>query len=201
MGGGGGGLIRHDYVLEYYQTFSSLRFWVLHSAIVTRIQGNNPLALSYLTRQPTISTEQSPSWEANSHSASQEIPAFYVTWRFITVFTTARHQSLSWSTWIQSTHSSRFCMIHFNIIIPLRPGLPCDSFLQVFLPILCAFLVSAMRATCLELITQASPASCHFLLLWSKYSLQHLFSNTPVYVLPLVRETKLHTHTKQQVKL
>jgi len=29
--------------------------------------------------------EQSPSWEA-----SQEIPTFYRTWRFITVFTRAR---------------------------------------------------------------------------------------------------------------
>jgi hypothetical protein len=32
-----------------------------------------------------ISTEQSPSWEADSHSASHEIlPAFYGTRRFIT---------------------------------------------------------------------------------------------------------------------
>jgi hypothetical protein len=33
--------------------------------------------------------EQSPSWEANSHSASQEIPRFYGARRFITVFTRA----------------------------------------------------------------------------------------------------------------
>jgi len=31
--------------------------------------------------------EKSPSLEANSHSASQEIPDFYTTWRLITVFT------------------------------------------------------------------------------------------------------------------
>ena len=31
-----------------------------------------------------------------------KFPAFYRTWRFITVFTTARHLSLSWATTIQS---------------------------------------------------------------------------------------------------
>jgi hypothetical protein len=36
-------------------------------------------------------------------SARQEIPPFYRTWRFITVFTKARHQPLSWARWIQST--------------------------------------------------------------------------------------------------
>jgi hypothetical protein len=36
--------------------------------------------------------EPSPSWEANSHSASQEIlPTFYVTRKFITVFTRTQH--------------------------------------------------------------------------------------------------------------
>jgi hypothetical protein len=31
--------------------------------------------------------DQSPSWDADSHSASQETPSFYGTQRFITVFT------------------------------------------------------------------------------------------------------------------
>jgi hypothetical protein len=44
----------------------------------------------------TNPVEESPFWEANRFSASQEIPAFYGTWRFITAFTRARHQSLSW---------------------------------------------------------------------------------------------------------
>jgi hypothetical protein len=43
-----------------------------------------------------------PSWEANRSSASQEIPAFYATRRFITAFTTARHLSLFWARSIQS---------------------------------------------------------------------------------------------------
>jgi len=44
--------------------------------------------------------EHSPSWEA-SHSATQ----ISGTWRFITVFTSAHHWSLSWARWIQSTTS------------------------------------------------------------------------------------------------
>jgi hypothetical protein len=40
------------------------------------------------------SMEQSPSWEANTHSV-KKFPAFYGTWRFITVFTAAHHWSLS----------------------------------------------------------------------------------------------------------
>jgi hypothetical protein len=38
----------------------------------------------------TNSMEQSPSWEANSHSASQEIPSLYGNRRFVTVYTRAR---------------------------------------------------------------------------------------------------------------
>jgi hypothetical protein len=39
----------------------------------------------------TIYMEQSPSWEADSHSASLEITLFYGTRRFITLFTGVRH--------------------------------------------------------------------------------------------------------------
>jgi len=51
----------------------------------------------------TNSMEQSHPWEANSHSASQE--TLHGTRRFITVFTRARHYSLSWARWTQSTPS------------------------------------------------------------------------------------------------
>jgi len=37
---------------------------------------------------------QSPPWETNRFSASQEIPAFYGTRNFIAAFTSARHLSL-----------------------------------------------------------------------------------------------------------
>jgi hypothetical protein len=42
-------------------------------------------------------------WEANSSQLVQKFPACYGTWRFITVFTTARHYLLSWARLIQST--------------------------------------------------------------------------------------------------
>ena len=41
--------------------------------------------------------EQSPSWEADCFSASEETPAFYGTQRFITTFPSARQLSLSWA--------------------------------------------------------------------------------------------------------
>jgi hypothetical protein len=47
-----------------------------------------------LTHSLTHSMGQSPPWEGNSHSI-QKFPAFYRTQRFITVFTIARHMSLS----------------------------------------------------------------------------------------------------------
>ena len=48
----------------------------------------------------TYLLDQSPSWEANRFSASQELPAFYGTWKFITAFTSARHLSLSWALYL-----------------------------------------------------------------------------------------------------
>ena len=50
----------------------------------------------------THSMEQSPSWEASQFSASQEIPALYGTWRFITMITSAHQLSLSWASSTQS---------------------------------------------------------------------------------------------------
>jgi len=47
---------------------------------------------------------QSPSWEANWFAASQEIPPFHGTRRFITALTSVRHLSLSWARPIQSTY-------------------------------------------------------------------------------------------------
>ena len=66
--------------------------------------------------------EQSPYWEANRSSASEEIPPFYGTRRFITAFTTARHISLFWERAVQSMDTSYILKINFNIIFPSTPG-------------------------------------------------------------------------------
>jgi len=52
--------------------------------------------------------EHSPSWEANRSSASQEIPAFYGTRRFITTFTSSRRLFLPWARLFQSIPPSHF---------------------------------------------------------------------------------------------
>jgi len=55
--------------------------------------------------------ERSPSLEANSDSAIQEIPSFMVTEGTLPCsFTRARHWSLPWNNWIQSK-SSHFLML------------------------------------------------------------------------------------------
>jgi hypothetical protein len=78
--------------------------------------------------------EQSSSWEANSHLV-MKFRAFYGTRRFITVFTTARHWSLSWARCTQSTPSHPISLRSILILSShLRPGLPCSSSLQVFQP-------------------------------------------------------------------
>ena len=82
----------------------------------------------------TYSMEQSPSWEANWFEASQEIPAFYGTRRFITALTSVRHLSLSWASPIQSTypHANSWRSI-LILSTHLRLGLPGGLFLVVYL--------------------------------------------------------------------
>jgi hypothetical protein len=48
----------------------------------------------------------------------KKFPACYGTRRFITVFTTARHLSISWGRWPQSTTSHPTFKIHFNSTLP-----------------------------------------------------------------------------------
>ena len=69
--------------------------------------------------------EQSPSWESNRFAASQEIPHIFGTRRFLTVFTSARHMSLSWANSIQSPQpppTSWSCVLILSS--HLRLGLP-----------------------------------------------------------------------------
>ena len=50
---------------------------------------------------PSNYMEQNSSWEINN-SIDEILPVFYETWRFITMFTTACHLTLSWARLIQS---------------------------------------------------------------------------------------------------
>jgi hypothetical protein len=69
--------------------------------------------------------ELSPSWEAANCATTQELPAFYGTRRFITVFTRALHWFLSWARSIQSIQShSVFVKLILTLFTHLLLGLP-----------------------------------------------------------------------------
>jgi hypothetical protein len=92
--------------------------------------------------------EQGHSGEANSSSV-EKFPTFYGTRRFITVFTGARHLSLSSTRLIQSTPSHVYRKIHFNIAYHPRRGLPSGLFRSGFpTRIVYAFIISPIRVTC-----------------------------------------------------
>jgi hypothetical protein len=61
---------------------------------------NESLNIHHLCGAAMNFAEHGASWDANGRSARKKIPAFYVTRRFITVFTTARHRTISWARWI-----------------------------------------------------------------------------------------------------
>jgi hypothetical protein len=129
--------------------------------------------------------EQRP-WEANNHSASQEITHLYEIQSFITIFTKAHHWSLTSAKWTQST---TFYPISLRSILTLPSdlhlGLPSGLFPQMFsnqysvhifhlshmchMPCHLILLDEVMKL----LIMQSPSASCHFLPHRSKYSPQH----------------------------
>ena len=97
----------------------------------------------------TYSMVQSPSWEANRFSTSQEIPTFNTTRRFITALTIVRHLSLSWASSIQSMLLHRTSWRSILIVCsPLRLGLPSGLFPSGFpTKTLYTPLLSFIRAT------------------------------------------------------
>jgi hypothetical protein len=91
--------------------------------------------------------EQSPSWEANRFSGSQEIPRILGTLMFMIAFTSARHLSLDQV----SIPTSYFLKVHLNIILPSTPGSPRWSLFLRFHhqnPVYASPLHSSVHATC-----------------------------------------------------
>ena len=70
----------------------------------------------------TYSMQHSLSEKLTSPQLVKKFPEFYGSQRFITPFTTARHLSLSWARSVQSMPPSHLSEIHFNIILPSKPG-------------------------------------------------------------------------------
>jgi hypothetical protein len=80
----------------------------------------------------------------------KKFTTFYGARRFIIEFTTARHWTLYWARWIQST-PSHFISLRSNIILPSLPRLILPSRLcplDFSTKISYDFLISPMRATC-----------------------------------------------------
>jgi hypothetical protein len=64
----------------------------------------------------TIFMELGPSWEATSRSTTRELPTFYGTRMFVTMFTRALHCSLSWARWIHSIPYHPILYLNFNTL-------------------------------------------------------------------------------------
>jgi len=159
--------------------------------------------------------EQSPLEKIKVTQLDKKLPAINGTLRFITVFTSAWHWSLSYTRCIQSQNfPPYFSKINSNIIFSSYLCLPSG-----FLPLgfltktLYAFLISPIHATrpailmfgeacklwssSLSSFVQSTATSSY---LAPSFLLSTLFSNT-ICVLPSVWETKFHTHAEQQEKL
>jgi hypothetical protein len=110
---------------------SKLSFWsVLYINMATWMQTNCDLQ-----ETPTVwlhyliyFKEQSPSWNATGSQLLKTFPEFYETWKFLTVFTRARHLSLFWARLIQCMPSSHFLKNHLILSSRLRLDLQSGPF-------------------------------------------------------------------------
>jgi len=103
-------------IIKHFRTYLNTLFSVQFTINLTHLKATY--------RQLTNYMEQNPPWDAKSYSASHEIYRFYVTRRFITVFTNVCHWSPSCARCIHSTPSHPiFPKTHSNIIPHTRLGL------------------------------------------------------------------------------
>ena len=169
--------------------------------------------------------EQSPSWQANQFSASQEIPR--ILWNAKAHYhihkTPPTVPILSHINPVHALHPTSWRSI-LTLSSHLRPRLPSGLFPSGFpTKTLYAPLLFPIRATCpahlikLDLIpwtifdeefVSLNPSLCSFLhfdvnsSLLGPNILLTPYSQTPsAYVLPSMSATKFYTHTKQQTKL
>ena len=162
---------------------------------------------------------QSPSWEANWFAASQEIPVFYGTRRFITALTSVRHLSLSWASPIQSIypHSTSWRSIlilstHLSLGLPsglLPSGFPRKTLYTLYTPLpTCPahlILLDFITRTILgEEYRSFSSSLCNLLHSPVTSSPQvQIFSSTTysqtpsAYFPPSMSTSKFHTHKKR----
>jgi len=147
-----------------------------------------------------------------------KFPPIFETCKFITMFTTAHHVSLFWARLIQSTSSnpislgstltifSKQCLFlasissfrfhHQNLacisLLPCSCYIPCPSYLLWFV---------LTNNIWWEVPTYSS-SLCNFLQspvtssLWRPST----FLSTSAYIIPLMQQTRFHTHIKQQAK-
>jgi len=148
--------------------------------------------------------EQSPSWE--SYNYSVKFPTFYGTWRFITVFTRARHWILSRTRCIQSTPSHpislRFILISSHLCLGLPNGLMPTIFsnqdLYSFLPCMLHVLPISSWLEHLKIYEVYKLWSSSVCILLQSPATSS-FSQTPsIYAPPLVWQMKFHTHTNNK---
>jgi hypothetical protein len=131
----------------------------------------------------------------------KKFPAFHRKPRFITMFTIACHQSLSWARWIQPTPSIPVSLRSILIVtsylwLGLLRGLPSDILIKIlytFLFLLCTcpsnviliYLITLIllcaKITVL-LIRQLSSSFWYQIPVWSKYSPKHPVPKEPRYL-------------------
>jgi hypothetical protein len=108
-----GELIQRN-VLQLHCEHGGNVYWTLPF----KLNGHRHLAETQLTYSME---KHSPPQKLKHPKLLKKFPAFYRTQRFITVFTRARHLSLSSARLIQSM-PPYLSKIHFNIILPSTPG-------------------------------------------------------------------------------